>query len=111
MGLPAPSHARLQPPRKADRQRLGGILERRPSRRMPEHHGFRSLDGARQKIEAWREHHSESRPHTALRYVPPREFVQQRGGMPPREPGFFSLRSRNPVQNLVRASLNANGPS
>jgi putative transposase len=38
---------------------------------------FLSLDDARRKIEAWREHYNESRPHTALGYVPPREFAQQ----------------------------------
>ena len=38
---------------------------------------FLSLDDARHKIEAWREHYNESRPHTSLGYVPPREFAQQ----------------------------------
>jgi putative transposase len=38
---------------------------------------FLSLDDARRKIEAWREHYNESRPHTSLGYVPPREFAQQ----------------------------------
>jgi hypothetical protein len=38
---------------------------------------FLSLDDARRKIEAWREHYNESRPHTALGYVPPREFARQ----------------------------------
>jgi putative transposase len=38
---------------------------------------FLSLDDARCKIEAWREHYNESRPHTSLGYVPPREFAQQ----------------------------------
>jgi putative transposase len=38
---------------------------------------FLSLDDAKRKIEAWREHYNESRPHTALGYVPPREFAQQ----------------------------------
>ena len=38
---------------------------------------FLSLDHAKRKIEAWREHYNESRPHTALGYVPPREFAQQ----------------------------------
>jgi len=38
---------------------------------------FLSLDDAKRKIEAWREHYNESRPHTALGYVSPREFAQQ----------------------------------
>ena len=38
---------------------------------------FLSLDDAKRKIEAWREHYNESRPHTALGYVPPREFARQ----------------------------------
>jgi putative transposase len=38
---------------------------------------FLSLDDARRKIEAWREHYNESRPHTSLGYVPPSEFAQQ----------------------------------
>ena len=38
---------------------------------------FLSLDDARHKIEAWREHYNESRPHTSLGYVPPREFARQ----------------------------------
>lgn len=36
-----------------------------------------SLDDAKRKIEAWREHYNQSRPHTGLGYVPPREFAQQ----------------------------------
>ncbi len=38
---------------------------------------FLSLDDAKRKIEAWREHYNESRPHTSLGYVPPSEFAQQ----------------------------------
>ena len=38
---------------------------------------FLSLDDARHKIEAGREHYNESRPHTSLGYVPPREFARQ----------------------------------
>jgi putative transposase len=38
---------------------------------------FLSHDEAERKSEAWREHYNESRPHTALRYVPPREFARQ----------------------------------
>ena len=38
---------------------------------------FLSLDDAKRKIEGWREHYNESRPHTSLGYVPPREFARQ----------------------------------
>src|SRR5882757_8777495 len=49
---------------------------------------FLSLDDARRKIEAWREHYNESRPHTSLNYVPPSEFCstgrEERRPMNPR---------------------------
>lgn len=38
---------------------------------------FLSLDDARRKIEAWREHYNGSRPPAAPGYVPPGEFAQQ----------------------------------
>jgi putative transposase len=38
---------------------------------------FLSLDDARRKIEAWREHYNETRPHTSLDFVPPSVFAQQ----------------------------------
>jgi len=38
---------------------------------------FLSLEDANRKIEAWREHYNESRPHTFLRYVPPNAFAEQ----------------------------------
>jgi len=38
---------------------------------------FLSLDDAKRKIEASREHYNESRPYTALGCVSPREFAQQ----------------------------------
>ena len=41
---------------------------------------FLSLDDAKRKIEAWREHYNESRPHASLGYVPPREFAQLAAG-------------------------------
>ena len=34
---------------------------------------FMSLDDAKFKIEAWRNHYNDSRPHTALGFVPPNE--------------------------------------
>jgi putative transposase len=41
---------------------------------------FLSLDDAGRKIEAWRQHYSESRPHTSLGYVPPRELARRATG-------------------------------
>ena len=40
---------------------------------------FLSLEDARDKIEAWRRHYNESRPHTALRDGPPSEFASKGG--------------------------------
>ena len=37
---------------------------------------FMSLDDAKSKIEAWRRHYNETRPHTALGFVPPSEYAQ-----------------------------------
>jgi putative transposase len=38
---------------------------------------FLSLDDARRKIEAWREHYNATRPYTSLGFVPPSVFAQQ----------------------------------
>ncbi|WP_407672446.1 IS3 family transposase [Noviherbaspirillum pedocola] len=40
-------------------------------------HWFMSLDDARQKIEQWRQHYNETRPHSALRWATPAEFARQ----------------------------------
>ena len=37
---------------------------------------FMSLDDAKSKIEAWRRHYNENRPHTAMGFVPPSEYAQ-----------------------------------
>ena len=37
---------------------------------------FMSLDDAQCKIEVWRNHYNESRPHTGLGFVPPNEYAQ-----------------------------------
>lgn len=42
-------------------------------------HWFMSLDDAKDKIEAWRRHYNESRPHSALDWKTPTEFAQQTG--------------------------------
>lgn len=53
---------------------------------------FLSLDDARRKIEAWREHYNQTRPHTSLSYVPPREFAQLAARNAGHEPGLLTLR-------------------
>ena len=55
---------------------------------------FLSLEDARGKIEAWRRHYNESRPHTALGDVSPNEFASTGGASPTRtgsaRPGIFT---------------------
>jgi putative transposase len=55
---------------------------------------FLSLEDARGKIETWRRHYNESRPHTALGDVPPSEFASKGGASPalavPARPGKLS---------------------
>ena len=41
---------------------------------------FLSLDDAKRKIEAWRQHYNESRPHTSMGFVPPSVFAQRAAG-------------------------------
>lgn len=53
---------------------------------------FLSLDDARNKIEAWRRHYNETRPHTSLGHVPPREFAQLAARNAGQEPGLLTLR-------------------
>jgi len=47
-------------------------------------HWFLSLDDARVKIEAWRRHYNEDRPHTSLGYLTPTEFASSAGVNPGR---------------------------
>jgi putative transposase len=53
-----------------------------------------SLEDARVKIEAWRRHYNESRPHSALGDVPPSEFASKGGTSPvlagSARPGIFT---------------------
>ena len=55
---------------------------------------FLSLEDARGKIEAWRRHYNESRPHSALGDVPPSEFASKGGASPAlagsARPGIFT---------------------
>ena len=55
---------------------------------------FLSLEDARGEIEAWRRHYNESRPHSALEDVPPREFASKGGASPAlagsARPGIFT---------------------
>jgi len=45
-------------------------------------HWFMSLEDAQLKIEAWRRHYNESRPHSALDWRTPHEFALQHGLKP-----------------------------
>jgi putative transposase len=45
-------------------------------------HWFMSLADARTKIEAWRRHYNESRPHSALDWMTPLEFARCSGPRP-----------------------------
>ncbi len=47
-------------------------------------HWFLSLADARAKIEAWRRHYNESRPHTFLGWMTPAEFALSTGVNPGR---------------------------
>jgi len=47
-------------------------------------HWFLSLADARAKIEAWRRHYNESRPHTSLGWITPKEFASSGGVNPAR---------------------------
>lgn len=51
-------------------------------------HWFLSLADARAKIEPWRRHYNESRPHTSLGWLTPKEFASSAGVNPwPMKPG------------------------
>jgi len=47
-------------------------------------HWFLSLADARAKIETWRRHYNESRPHTSLGWMTPAEFALSAGVNPGR---------------------------
>jgi putative transposase len=40
-------------------------------------HWFRSLEHAKEKIDRWREHYNQVRPHSTLGYLPPARFAAQ----------------------------------
>jgi len=43
----------------------------------PNEHWFMSLPDAREKIEAWRHDYNQNRPHSALGYRSPAEFIEE----------------------------------
>ena len=53
-------------------------------------HWFLSLEDAQEKIEAWRSHYNEQRPHSSLGYQSPLEHL---GGSAPEPPEFIAFRS------------------
>lgn len=46
-------------------------------------HCFRNLNDARDRIEGWREHYNQQRPHSALGYRTPQQFAQQQWSSAP----------------------------
>jgi putative transposase len=40
-------------------------------------HWFKSLNDARQEINAWRKHYNDVRPHSSLGYLSPTQFAKQ----------------------------------
>jgi putative transposase len=52
-------------------------------------HWFLSLEGARRKIDEWRQYYNETRPHSALQWATPAEFARQQGKTPC-PPGLLS---------------------
>ena len=60
-------------------------------------HWFRSLRHAREEIGAWRRHYNAVRPHSALGYMSPMEFLEA-AAQPKHQPfeGFTSARPTNP---------------
>ena len=47
-----------------------------------------SLEEARRKIEAWRRDYNQVRPHSALEYQTPEEFVARAAASPPTPRAF-----------------------
>ncbi|WP_317983841.1 integrase core domain-containing protein [Kluyvera sichuanensis] len=47
---------------------------------MQEERPFMSLEDARCKIEAWRIHYNQRRPHSALGWMAPSEFAEKSAG-------------------------------
>jgi len=56
---------------------------------MPEYELVVSLEDARDKVERWRRDYNEFRPHSALTYLTPAEFAQNRA-LRPFKTSFFS---------------------
>ena len=52
-------------------------------------HWFLSLEDAKEKIDAWRGHYNEQRPHSSLGYQSPVEYLS--GALPPTPPEFNAL--------------------
>ena len=47
---------------------------------------FMSMEDARCKIEAWRIHYNQSRPHSALGWMTPSEFAEKSAGCQNKQP-------------------------
>ena len=66
-------------------------------------HWFLSLEDAKEKIEAWRGHYNEQRPHSSLGYQTPADYLS--GALPP------NPRSLSPGGNLEGQETERQNPS
>ena len=71
----------LLPARQTHRQRLHRIVQQPVRQECLNEHWFLSLEYAKDKIEAWRSHYNEQRPHSSLGYQTPASYLS--GALPP----------------------------
>ena len=75
-------------------------------------HWFLSLEDAKEKIEAWRSHYNEQRPHSSLGYQSPLEYLS--GALPPNPWSLTLLEApdgqENKGQSLCPAHPSASPP-
>ena len=91
MGLPARSDPRLLPTWQAHRQSCpelveGAFIEAFNSKLRSEclnAHWFLNLQDACEKLEAWRRHYNEERPHSAIGNIPPIMLANSAGETSP----------------------------
>lgn len=71
-------------------------------------HWFLSLEDAKDKVEAWRSHYNEQRPHSSLGYQTPAGYLS--GALPP-NPRSFSLLEAPDGQENKRQGFGPAHPS
>jgi hypothetical protein len=70
-------------------------------------HWFLSLEDAKEKIEAWRNHYNEQRPHSSLGYQAPLEYLS--GALPP-NPRSLALLGNLEGQERERQNPSGSAP-